>query len=107
MQGQVLTPPYENPQGPETGDKRVQHGGAWYDAGRAGCLACTARHTTPPWNRADDLGFVPSQQARVLTEHDDSFDPVRNWSDDRGQGWAAAKRENPRHAHCYRGVFAV
>jgi formylglycine-generating enzyme required for sulfatase activity len=49
--------PYENPQGPETGDERVQHGGAWYDAGRAGWLACTIRHATPPRNRADDLGF--------------------------------------------------
>jgi formylglycine-generating enzyme required for sulfatase activity len=49
--------PYQNPQGPETGDKRVQHGGAWYDAGGAGWLACTIRHPTPPWNRADDLGF--------------------------------------------------
>jgi serine/threonine-protein kinase len=49
--------PAENPQGPQTGDQRVQHGGAWIDAGRAGWLACTARHATPPGNRADDLGF--------------------------------------------------
>jgi sulfatase modifying factor 1 len=57
--------PYENPQGPDTGGKRVQHGGAWYDAGRAGWLACTARHATPPRNRADDLGFrcvVPASE---------------------------------------------
>jgi formylglycine-generating enzyme required for sulfatase activity len=47
----------ENPRGPETGDKRVQHGGAWLDAGRAGWLACTARHATPAQTRADDLGF--------------------------------------------------
>jgi sulfatase modifying factor 1 len=57
--------PYENPQGPDTGGKRVQHGGAWYDAGRAGWLACTARHAAPPQTRADDLGFrcaVPAGQ---------------------------------------------
>jgi len=57
--------PYENPQGPETGDERVQHGGAWYDGGRAGWLTCTIRHATPPWNRADDLGFrcaVPAEE---------------------------------------------
>jgi len=56
--------PYENPQGPETGGERVQHGGAWYDAGRAGWLTCTIRHATPPRNRADDLGFrcaVPTE----------------------------------------------
>ena len=56
--------PAENPQGPESGDERVQHGGAWFDSGRAGWLACTVRHATPPWNRADDLGFrcaVPAQ----------------------------------------------
>jgi sulfatase modifying factor 1 len=56
--------PYENPQGPDTGSKRVQHGGAWYDAGRAGWLACTARHATPARNRADDLGFRCALPAR-------------------------------------------
>jgi sulfatase modifying factor 1 len=57
--------PYKNPQGPETGGERVQHGGGWYDAGRAGWLACTIRHATPPRNRADDLGFrcaVPAEE---------------------------------------------
>jgi sulfatase modifying factor 1 len=57
--------PYENPQGPETGGERVQHGGAWYDAGPAGWLTCTIRHATSPQNRADDLGFrcaVPAQE---------------------------------------------
>ena len=57
--------PFENPQGPETGDERVQHGGAWYDAGRAEWLTCTIRHATPPRNRADDLGFrcaVPAKE---------------------------------------------
>jgi formylglycine-generating enzyme required for sulfatase activity len=56
--------PYENPQGPETGEKRVQHGGAWYETGSAGWLTCLVRHATPPRNRADDLGFrcaVPAQ----------------------------------------------
>ena len=51
------TSPYQDPQGPETGAERVQHGGAWYDAGRAGWLTCTIRHATSPRNRADDLGF--------------------------------------------------
>jgi formylglycine-generating enzyme required for sulfatase activity len=49
--------PYENPEGPETGEKRVQHGGAWLDTGPAGWLTCLARHATTPQNRCDDLGF--------------------------------------------------
>jgi hypothetical protein len=53
----------------------VQRGGAWYDAGGAGWLACTIRHATPPGNRADDLGFrcaVPAQdQAAKLTAFTD------------------------------------
>jgi len=49
--------PYENPQGPQSGEERVQHGGAWYDGGHAGWLSCAARHATPPQTRADDLGF--------------------------------------------------
>lgn len=49
--------PYKNPQGPATGDERVQHGGAWYDGGQAGWLTCTVRHATRPTNAADDLGF--------------------------------------------------
>jgi len=56
--------PTENPQGPLMGGERVQHGGAWYDAGGAGWLACTIRHATGPSNTADDLGFrcaVPAE----------------------------------------------
>jgi formylglycine-generating enzyme required for sulfatase activity len=56
--------PAENPQGPQMGGQRVQHGGAWVDAGRAGWLSCTARHATGPGNTADDLGFrcaVPAE----------------------------------------------
>jgi len=49
--------PGENPQGPETGYKRVQHGGAWVDCGGAGWLGCCVRHATVPSNRCDDLGF--------------------------------------------------
>lgn len=49
--------PGRNPQGPEVGDARVQHGGAWIDAGSAGWLTCTVRHATPPQTRCDDLGF--------------------------------------------------
>jgi formylglycine-generating enzyme required for sulfatase activity len=56
---------YENPQGPRTGDKRVQHGGAWLDAGRAGWLGCCARHATPPGTRCDDLGFRCAIPAKV------------------------------------------
>jgi formylglycine-generating enzyme required for sulfatase activity len=48
---------HKNPQGPETGTERVQHGGAWFDGGRDGWLTCTVRHATRPTNTADDLGF--------------------------------------------------
>jgi sulfatase modifying factor 1 len=56
--------PTEDPQGPLMGAERVQHGGAWYDAGGTGWLACTIRHATGPSNTADDLGFrcaVPAE----------------------------------------------
>jgi formylglycine-generating enzyme required for sulfatase activity len=57
--------PDKNPTGPETGTQHVQHGGAWYDVGRSGWLACTIRHATVPDNTADDLGFrcaMPTDQ---------------------------------------------
>jgi formylglycine-generating enzyme required for sulfatase activity len=49
--------PRENPSGPETGTERVQHGGAWFDVGGAGWLACTIRHATRAGTTCDDLGF--------------------------------------------------
>ncbi|MGD8399171.1 MAG: SUMF1/EgtB/PvdO family nonheme iron enzyme, partial [Anaerolineae bacterium] len=72
--GYYASSPSENPHGPSTGDRRVQHGGAWYDAGRAGWLACTIRHATQPGNRADDLGFrcaVSAERATTAFIHVD------------------------------------
>jgi proline iminopeptidase len=54
----------------------VQHGGAWYDSGRAGWLACTVRHATPPWNRADDLGFRCAVPAILVQERQVQADDV-------------------------------
>jgi len=61
------TSPRENPRGSETGVKRVQHGGAWYDGGPSGWLTCTIRHATVPHNTADDLGFRCAVPAREDT----------------------------------------
>ncbi|NIM95010.1 MAG: SUMF1/EgtB/PvdO family nonheme iron enzyme [Anaerolineales bacterium] len=47
--------PYENPTGPSIGTERTQRGGAWIDT--ESWVRTTVRHATPPWNRADDLGF--------------------------------------------------
>jgi len=47
--------PDENPTGPSFATERTQRGGAWYDY--ESWVRTTVRHATPPWNRADDLGF--------------------------------------------------
>ncbi|MGD8759450.1 MAG: formylglycine-generating enzyme family protein [Anaerolineales bacterium] len=47
--------PYENPPGHRFGTERAQRGGAWVDNGS--WVRTTVRHSTPGWNRCDDLGF--------------------------------------------------
>jgi len=47
--------PGENPTGLPFGTERTQRGGAWYD--NESWVRTTVRHSTPPLNRCDDLGF--------------------------------------------------
>ena len=54
--------PYENPLGPNSGTVRAMRGGAWYFTDV--WLTCTVRHSNPPPDLYDDLGFrcsVPDQ----------------------------------------------
>jgi len=64
--------PHENPQGPETGDERVQHGRAWYDGGPAGWLTCTIHPVVLPYvvlivGRIATFHLQPGKQCQAAT----------------------------------------